>query len=244
MATLQRQAKAMGDPTRYAVYQLVSEADFPIGVTDITEHFDLHPNAIRQHLGQLVEAELVIEATAPPQGRGRPRLVYEADPTAALRWGSEGPYQALSEMLAEVIASGRTPVEVGRDAAPGMRVPSPSGDLVADVAAAMARQGFDPDVHATDGGAEIVLRRCPFSSVAESAPDTVCAIHLGIAQGLVDGADAVVTELVAKDPRTAGCRLSIQVGTDSSQHNATAALSMTGAPRDTTRPSTQIVSRS
>lgn len=231
MVTLQQQAKALGDPTRHAVFELVAASSEPLGVSDLVEHFDVHPNAIRQHLAQLVEAELVVEATAAPSGRGRPRLVYELNPAAAGQWGTDGPYEALSEILAEIITTGSDPIDVGRAAAEKLRVPSPSGDLVADVAAAMARQGFDPDVRDIGDGVEIVLRRCPFAATADRAPDTVCAVHLGIAEGLVEGTGAAVTELVAKDPRSAGCRLRIELepATDRSREPAT--LSMRRASR-------------
>lgn len=230
MATLQQQARALGDPTRHAVFSLVVESPEPIGIAELNEHFDLHPNAIRQHLSRLVEADLVVENPAPPTGRGRPRLVYSANPSMAGRWGTDGPYEALSSILAEIVASGRTPVEVGRDTAERLRVPSPSGDLIADVAAAMARQGFDPEVVATAEGAEVVLRRCPFVSVARDAPETVCAIHLGIAEGLVDGADAVVSRLEAHDPRTAGCRLHIELAPADDEHRGVGALSVPSRP--------------
>ena len=38
----------------------------------------LHPNTIRSHVEQLIEARLVGETLAPSAGRGRPRVLYEA----------------------------------------------------------------------------------------------------------------------------------------------------------------------
>ena len=87
------------------------------------------------------------------------------------------------------------------------RVPTPSGDAVADIAAAMARQGFDPEVRAVRNGAEVVLHHCPFESAALADRQTVCALHLGIAEGLTEGTDATVDELIAYDPRKAECRV-------------------------------------
>jgi predicted ArsR family transcriptional regulator len=78
----------------------------------------------------------------------------------------------------------------------------------------MARQGFEPQVRATPDGAEIVLHNCPFASTAVADRDTVCSQHLGIAQGLVGGTPVAEDELVAYDPRKAGCRLRLRVGTD------------------------------
>jgi predicted ArsR family transcriptional regulator len=209
--TLQEQAKALGDPTRHAIFRHIAQAGRAVGVAEINDEFPFNHNAIRQHLAKLVAADLVVEATAPAAGRGRPRLVYETNPAVEGQWGTTGPYERLSRLLVEIIRTGLEPEEVGRRAADLFRVPSPSGDVVADVSAAMARQGFEPEVRARRGGAEIVLHNCPFATTALADRSTVCALHLGIAEGLTDTAPASVTELVAYDPRKAGCKLRIRL---------------------------------
>jgi len=182
-------------------------------VAELTAHLGLNHNAIRQHLAKLVDAGLVVEATAPAAGPGRPRLVYEIAPGADSRWGVVGPYERLSHLLVEVIHTGDAAVEVGRRAARRHPVtPAPPDDAVADLAAAMAREGFDPAVRRRGNRVDVILRACPFESTAVADPDTVCALHLGMAEGLAAGADGVaVDELVAKDPRRAHCRLRLHL---------------------------------
>jgi predicted ArsR family transcriptional regulator len=93
----------------------------------------------------------------------------------------------------------------------------------------MARQGFDPEVRAVPGGAEIVLHRCPFATTALADRETVCALHLGIAEGLAEGTRATVDELVAYDPRKAECRLRLRVADDETSRQSTAGtLSLRG----------------
>ena len=210
---LQEQARALGDPTRHAIFRHISQAGRAVGIAELNDQFPFNHNAIRQHLAKLVAAGLVVETKAPTTGRGRPRLVYEINPAVEGQWGTTGPYERLSRLLVEVIRTGLDPEEVGRRAADVFRVPSPSGDMVADVSAAMARQGFEPEVRPQRGGAEIVLHNCPFATTAVADRDTVCALHLGIAEGLTD-ATATVTELVAHDPRKAGCKLRIRLAPD------------------------------
>lgn len=225
MATLQQQARALGDPTRHAVFCYIAEAGRPVGVAELTEHFSYNHNAIRQHLAKLVAAGLVAEARAAAAGPGRPRLVYAVDPAAEGRWAATGPYERLSCLLVEIISTGSTPVEVGRRAAAEMRVTSPSGDDLADITAAMARQGFVPEARPARGaGVEIVLRNCPFETAARTDRDTICALHLGIAEGLAEGTGVVIDGLVANDPRRADCRIRLRVVTDGP-----------GAPPDHTR---------
>ena len=223
--TLQEQARALGDPTRHAIYRHIADAGVPVGIVELNERFPFNHNAIRQHLTKLVAAGLVLEAKAPRSGRGRPRLVYEPNPALEGPWTSTGPYERLSRLLVEIIRTGLDPAEVGRQAAELFRMPSPSGDIVADMSAAMARQGFEPEIRPARGGAEVVLHHCPFASVALADRETVCALHLGIAEGLTDDTSAV-TELVAYDPRTADCRLRIRVTTDADTAGTRGALTL------------------
>jgi predicted ArsR family transcriptional regulator len=209
---LQRQARALGDPTRHGVFRRIADADAPVDVAELTAHFGLNHNAIRQHLAKLVDADLVVETTAPRLGRGRPKLLYAVNPNADSRWGVTGPYQRLSRLLSEIIRTGDTPVEVGRREGRRLRGDAAGEVTVGLVEDAMAREGFAPDARPRRARVDLVLQNCPFEATALDDPETVCALHLGIAQGLVEGSAAVsVEDLVAKDPRRAGCRLKLQV---------------------------------
>ncbi len=209
MPTLQVQARALGDPTRHEIFRYLDDADRPVDVAELTDHLGLNHNAIRQHLAKLVDAELVRERTAPPTGRGRPRLQYTVDPATDSRWGVTGPFERLALLLTELVRSGSTPVEVGRRAGRRQRLgattdASPLETLVDQ----MARQGFAPDVSRSDDDFDLTLRTCPFASAALSDPDTVCQLHLGLAQGIAESVGGItVDELVPKDPRRARCRL-------------------------------------
>lgn len=216
IANLQEQARALGDPTRNAIFRRIVDTGRPVGIAELNEHFALNHNAIRQHVAKLVAAGLVTEAKAAGTGPGRPRLVYTVSPGVEGQWGTSGPYERLSRLLVEIIRTGDDAEEVGRRAADLFRVPTPSGDAVADITAAMARQGFAPEVRAVRGGVEIVLHNCPFESAALADRHTICALHLGIAEGLIEGAPATVDELVGYDPRKAACRLRLRL--TSSEH--------------------------
>jgi predicted ArsR family transcriptional regulator len=208
--TLQVEARALGDPTRHAVFRYLVDAGRPVGVAELTGHFGFNHNAIRQHLAKLVAAGLVLESQAAARGPGRPPLVYEAAPASSGRWAGAGPFERLSRLLLEIIRTGDTPVEVGRRAADQFRVASPSGTALGDLPGAMARQGFEPEVRVGRTVSDVVLHECPFASVARADREVVCGLHLGIAEGLADGTDGVIEELVAYDPRQAQCRLRIR----------------------------------
>lgn len=207
--TLQQQARALGDPTRHQVFRYVADSASQVDVAELTEHFGLNHNAIRQHLAKLVDAGLVVEETAASSGRGRPRLVYVLDPATESRWGVTGPYERLSLWLAEMVRTGDSPVEVGRRAGRLQRLGDTEiDDPVASLVDAMARHGFDPTARQRGSAVDITLHTCPFASTALADPDTICELHLGMAYGIAEGVDGLeVDELVPKDPRRANCRL-------------------------------------
>lgn len=210
---VQRQARALGDPTRYEIFRYVLDAERPVGVAELTDHVGLNHNAVRQHLAKLVDAGLLVEGHATPSGRGRPRLIYSVEPSTEGRWGATGPYERLSLLLSEIIRTADEPVEVGRRAGRRERLGSArAAEPLAALADRMARHGFDPSVSRDGDVAEIVLRACPFESAALADPDTICQLHLGLAYGVADDVGGlVVDELVPRDPRRAHCRLRCHV---------------------------------
>jgi predicted ArsR family transcriptional regulator len=76
------------------------------------------------------------------------------------------------------------------------------------------RRGFRPTRVERGRRVDFVFGRCPFAEVAQVDPDTVCQLHLGMAEGLTEGLGGLAVEkLVAKDPRRAGCRLTVRQAT-------------------------------
>jgi predicted ArsR family transcriptional regulator len=213
MVSIQQQAQALGDPTRHGVFRYVVDAAEPITVAELTEQFGLNHNAIRQHLAKLVAAELLVEERGSSVRPGRPPLLYSVDPRAESQWGVTGPYERLAGMLTEIIRSGDTPVVVGRRVGRRRHLGNPTDeDPVGVLVDSMARHGFDPVLKRTGRKVEVVLRSCPYLTTALADPDTVCEMHLGIAQGIAERTDGlVIDELIPMDPRRANCRLRCHV---------------------------------
>jgi predicted ArsR family transcriptional regulator len=208
----QLQARALGDPTRYRIYRYLVDVGGPARIDEITELFHFHHTTIRQHLSQLVDAGLVTESTTRGTGRGRPAIRYQAVTDAAGR-GAEGPYERLSELLVEVISSGRSPLEVGRAsgrARSATATNTSANGAIDRIVDALEQDGFAPLVQVpatSDAGLEVVLRHCPFETAALADPATVCTLHLGIARGLAEGSDIDVVGLRAGNPSEPNCRL-------------------------------------
>jgi predicted ArsR family transcriptional regulator len=213
MATLQQEARALGDVTRHAIFRYIAGSDESVDIAELAETFRLNQNAIRQHLAKLLGVALIRESIARPGRPGRPRLLYEISPGVESRWGVTGPYERLSQLLCEVIRTARTPIEIGREAGRALSSAPDRGDGVDRVASAMLRQGFEPTVRRHGDGADIVFGACPFATTALADPDIVCELHLGLAEGAAAGTGTVVDGLDRENPRSAGCCLHLRAET-------------------------------
>ena len=209
--TRQRQARALGDPTRYRIFQLVADSG-PLGVAALTAALGLNHNAIRQHLTKLCEAGLLIEEVASQRGPGRPPLQYRLAPAVVGSWGTTGPYEELSLLLLELLDGHATPYEVGYAAGQRSVKTVPAGSEALDVLQDdLTRRGFEPERVRIGDAVELALRRCPFESAAAANPDVVCELHRGIAEGAVDGLgdERERVELLPRDPSHRDCRLRV-----------------------------------
>ena len=206
---VQREARAVGDPTRYRLFRYIVDSDRPVGVAELTAYVQLNHNAVRQHLAVLKEAELVVEEVEIRDTPGRPRLLYRLHPEAAGKWETSGPYAWLAGLLSDAVKHKRSSREVGTQ--DGLRRGleySGIGDSVDAMEQELIRSGFRPTRSERGRQVDFVLGRCPFAEVAAGNPDTVCQLHLGLAEGLAEGHGGLtVDRLTAKDPHRAGCRL-------------------------------------
>ena len=210
---VQRQARALGDPTRYDIFRFVAESRAPVRVATLAEYLGFNHNAVRQHLAKLTEAGLLTEERASPTTTGRPPLEYRLAPAAMGSWGAPGPYEFLALMLLDIADGVRSPVEAGAGAGRLLAESCAEGaDPVDTLESEMARRGFEPRRETRGGVTELVLERCPFLAAASARPEVVCQIHQGLAAGILDGmhADVQVADLIVRPPAEAGCRLQLQ----------------------------------
>jgi predicted ArsR family transcriptional regulator len=208
-AATQRRARALGDPTRFAIFRAIAEAEVPCTIAELRASFALNHTTIRQHLAILVEAGLLRESVAPPSGPGRPRLQYAVAPGIEGTWTHDGPYERLALMLLEALRSGRAAREVGfeygrQSASAAFAGSDPFDAVEADV----ARAGFEPQRVDHGDEMQLTLAHCPFANVAAEDPATVCLLHRGLADGLAESVGGVeVVELRPRPPHLAGCQL-------------------------------------
>lgn len=207
------EARALGDPTRFALFRHLLDASGPVRITELATVGQVTENAVRQHLAVLLEAGVVSESTAPPEGRGRPPRQFEPTPAALARWGGGQPHARLTALLTEVIDTGDGARVVGQRA--GRRFAAerdPAVPLVAALTALMRSLGFGPrfledadDIPPADAARTVVLSACPFAALADRSPDVICTLHHGVVEGFVEGSDVRAVDLWIEDPYRAGC---------------------------------------
>jgi predicted ArsR family transcriptional regulator len=179
---------------RARVLAVLQEAGGPVSVSDVAKRVGLHSNTARFHLDALVEAGMAERAAEDREQPGRPRNLYTARAESA-RLGRRS-YRLLAEILTSYIAA-----ETPRPAQAGLEAgnawgrylaerPPPFQQVDADSAldqlvGALETIGFEPEATASGRSRQILLHHCPFLETAEEHRDVVCAIHLGLMQGLL-----------------------------------------------------------
>ena len=208
---IQREARALGDPTRHRLFRYIVGSERPVAVAELTAYVQLNHNAVRQHLAVLKDAGLILEEVESRNRPGRPRLLYRLHPEMAGNWGTPGAYAWLAGLLAEALQHDWTAREVGRQEGLRRSQDSLDGDPMDAMEQELVGSGFRPRRSDQNRQMSFILERCPFTDVAATYPEMVCQLHLGLAEGLAEGLGALtVDRLTAKDPHQAGCRLVIR----------------------------------
>jgi predicted ArsR family transcriptional regulator len=188
MGSPQQRHRVLAGISRSRLLTVLGRSARPMGVRELAEAVGLHPNTVRQHLDQLVEAGLAVRDTAPPIGRGRPALRYGAGP------GSEEQdsmaYRALAGVLAEQLARSPDGVRValaagerwGRSLVLEATDSAPGTTAIEQLVELLDEAGFAPEAPLTDDE-PIQLRHCPFGTLARDQGDVVCGVHLGLMRG-------------------------------------------------------------
>lgn len=206
--------KALGDNTRYAIYEELVRAATPLSTGEVAAALGLHPNTIRPHLERMRDAGLLTVQVDSRGSVGRPQHRYAVSAEAP-SLGVEPPsYPLLAGLLANVAAA----AEPGADqvASVGARhgrvmagSASPAASCGAGLNQALQELGFSPAASSDTRGTTIRFTECPYRRMAESFPDLVCQLHRGIVEGYVaEKGGATVVEFATVEDRDP-CRVEL-----------------------------------
>ena len=206
--------KALGDNTRYAIYEELVRAATPLSTGEVATALGLHPNTIRPHLERMRDAGLLTVQVDSRGSVGRPQHRYAVSAEAP-SLGIEPPaYPLLAGLLANVAAAGQP--DAGTVASVGARHgrvmaqgSSPQASCGEGLNVALQELGFSPAASKDSRTMSIRFTECPYRRMAESFPDLVCQLHRGIVEGYVAAkGGAAVTEFATIEDRDP-CRVDL-----------------------------------
>ncbi|MEU4291655.1 helix-turn-helix domain-containing protein [Kribbella sp. NPDC026596] len=177
-------------PRRQALLDALRGSDAPLGVTELADRLDVHPNTVRFHLDALATQGLIDRRLEEPTGRGRPRTVYTPHP--GMDRGGRRQYDLLAKILLGQLSTspdaGAAAEAAGRnwggylvEHIPPSRQPGVA-EATQRLSAMMTDLGFAPEPDSESTG-RIRLRHCPFLELAEEYSSTLCPLHLGLMRG-------------------------------------------------------------
>ncbi|WP_157558975.1 helix-turn-helix transcriptional regulator [Nocardioides sp. Soil774] len=168
-------------------------------LSELQDLTGLHQNTLRGHLDALVAAGSASRIASRGGGRGRPAWGYLA---------REPEYAALAMALASGLDAGEgralDPAAVRGGRAWGERLRDQLGaveDGHERVLLALTHTGFSPEAD----GDRVVLHSCPLLDAARSHPAVVCAVHLGMVEGVLGREGAGLRPR----PESLGCVVSL-----------------------------------
>jgi predicted ArsR family transcriptional regulator len=212
-------ARALGEETRFRIYRQVCVTSDPVSVRTLAQEFSLHPNAIRQHLGQLEQAGLVVSRPdRKGNGAGRPRRLYEPSPEPLEFTSPPRSTRAIVAVLSEAVDS--LPSDRRRLAAFGRgwgrswatrrkrqngSVPRSRKGRADFLSEELSEWGWNPATRPERGGIRLTTGRCLFHDRAPGLNGKCCALEEGLLTGIVE----TLVNGHAKVLRTQGCRLEV-----------------------------------
>jgi predicted ArsR family transcriptional regulator len=212
--------KALGDDTRYAMFQELARSTAALSAQDLAEALGIHANTVRLHLDRLREAGLV-DVEAVHRGTvGRPQHLYFLA-AGAPGLGFDPPAHALLAGLLAAMAE-RVGADAGDATATGRAWGTERGtaartrNCLGALEAELGRLGFEPALEESPstpaGQARIEFLHCPFRELAEAYPELVCNLHRGLCEGVVEavGGGSIQEFATLYDPEP--CHVKVGVG--------------------------------
>ncbi len=148
-------------------------------VDELSDATALHPNTVREHLQRLEADGLVVRTTEHRTTRGRPRVLF-----SAVMGESSVSSPVARRKVEEAAARGDLMRRLMPDAEPGTRGFTPDALHQLDaVIEHLSAAGFAPEFDSSDLTLDITP--CPHQSAQAGHRETLCAVHLGIMQGVL-----------------------------------------------------------
>lgn len=173
-------------------------------IAELCEATGLHPNTVREHLQRLIEGGYVIARVEHRATRGRPRTLYSAAtgaPDASSPVAREKVVAAArrGDLLRSVTAVAAS--ELGQDATYQL-------DALVEH---LEESGFEPLVD--ESSLTVDLTPCPHAAGRPEHRSVLCAVHLGLMQGvLTEAGGPLAADCVSAAERPEDCTVRLKLG--------------------------------
>ncbi|UII54839.1 helix-turn-helix domain-containing protein [Cytobacillus spongiae] len=212
----------LSDPTRYYIYQYISNRHQEVTVQEIADQFNIHPNVARLHLSKLEDVNMLVSETKKTGKGGRPSRLYRlSDDVIQLSFPFRD-YQLLSKIAIEsMLAFGEegkkalytTGKKFGSEIITQevKRLPDSANEMTFEqklniMKNAATIAGFYPEFEINEDHSKIYFQifNCPFKELAKDHTESVCNMHFQFLKGMFDSLfDSA--ELIEKENMISGC---------------------------------------
>ncbi|KAA9107629.1 helix-turn-helix transcriptional regulator [Microbacterium rhizomatis] len=169
-------------------------------IAELTDETGLHANTVREHLQRLEADGLVVRTTEHRTTRGRPRVLF----TAVM--GEEAVSSPVARRKVRAAADrGDLMRRLIPDAEPDTRDLAPDALHQLDaIVENLAESGFEPAFDGRDLTLDVTP--CPHQEAQSGHRETLCAVHLGIMQGVLAEAGGPLRAIAVRtDGVPSGC---------------------------------------
>jgi predicted ArsR family transcriptional regulator len=179
----------LAEPARRRLYEVVSEADHPVGRDEAAAGAGVGRSLAAYHLDRLAEVGLLEVEFGRPDGRGgpgagRPAKLYRRAVRDFVVHAPPRDYSTLAEILLraeERSPATRTEVEHAAHEL-GRELGRQSGST--GVEEVLRLRGYEP----YDDEGTLRFNNCPFHALVDAHRNSVCTLNLALVEGIVDGA--------------------------------------------------------
>ncbi len=186
--TEDRRHTALSVASRRRLLETLRSAEQPLDAASLAASIGVHVTTVRFHLDVLEDAGLVQRRPERVGRPGRPRQLYRAIP-------AEDGDRQLAEVLTGALAAEPDAEDFAERAGrrwaehevPAERAGSSTWDEATErVGQLFDRLGFAPLLVDQPDRRRWELHACPFRALAESHPQVVCTVHLGLMRGALE----------------------------------------------------------
>ncbi len=182
---------SLDDPVRRRLYEVVSQRTGLVGRDEAASAAGVSRALAVYHLDKLVESGLLTASYRRPAGRagpgaGRPAKLYARSDREFTVTVPPRHYELAAQLLVQAVESDPSGHSRAALVEAARRLGAELPDGGTDLESALAEHGYEP-CRGCDG--VIRLRNCPFHHLAERHRAVVCAMNLGLIEGLVAALD-------------------------------------------------------